>query len=218
MVIEEVLCMRTNFNEELEELRRSVIQMGKSCRESIRSTCGLLSSRNKEELDEICEKSVKISNMESLIETLCNRLLLLQQPVATDLRQVSGSLKIAADLERIAINGGDIAEILLTGETDRPCQLLLDIAGASIEMLDKGLEALENSDTALARQVIDMDDKVDELFVKFRNELTQGLLKEGSLVDQLMIGKYYERIADHVVNVAGWVIYIAEGKQVLSQK
>lgn len=156
--------------------------------------------------------------MESLIETLCNRLLLLQQPVATDLRQVSGSLKIAADLERIGINGGDIAEILLTGETDRPCQLLLDIAGAAIEMLDKGLEALENSDTALARQVIDMDDKVDELFVKFRNELTQGLLKEGSLVDQLMIGKYYERIADHVVNVAGWVIYIAEGKQVLSQK
>lgn len=210
--------MRTIYNEELEELRRSVIQMGKNCYENIRRTCGLLSSRRKEELDEICRNSVKISNMESVIETLCNRLILLQQPVATDLRNVSASLKIAADLERIGINAGDIAEILMTGETGQPCRLLLDISEASMEMLEKGLEALEHSDTELARRVIDMDDRVDELFVTFRNELTQGLLKEGSLVDQLMIGKYYERIADHVVNVAGWVIYIAEGKQILNQQ
>ena len=210
--------MRTIYNEELEEMRKSVIQMGENCCDNVRRTFQLLSEPRKEELEKICRNSVKISNMESMIETLCNRLLLLQQPVATDLRHVSASLKIAADLERVGINAGDIAEILMTGEAAEPCRQLLDISRSSIEMLERGLQALEQADTDLARKVIAMDDTVDEQFVAFRNQLTQGILKEGSLVDQLMIGKYYERIADHVVNVAGWVIYIVEGRQVLDKQ
>ena len=207
--------MRTYFNEELEELSASLIDMGKCCLESIEMTSRVLSSHNREELEDICKKSIQISNRETVIETLCNRLLLLQQPVATDLRQVSSSLKMANDLERIGINTGDIAEILLTGEKEQPCSYLLQMSGIATEMVREGLEALEKKDTALARHVIGRDDQMDELFMQFRGELTRGLLHESALVDQLMIGKYYERIADHMVNVAGWIVYEVEGRQIL---
>ena len=219
MVIEEVLCMRTNFNEELEELRRSVIQMGKSCRESIRSTCGLLSSRNKEELDEICEKSVKISNMESLIETLCNRLLLLQQPVATDLRVISSALKMVSDMERIGDQASDIVGIVQK-DSAVPAQMenthLEKMSKATIDMVSRSVKAFVKENLGLAREVIEQDDLVDDLFSQVKKEVIEMIHNEPERGEEcvaiLMIAKYFERIGDHASNVAEWVEYAITGE------
>lgn len=207
------VIMREYYGEQLNELHEKLIAMGKACEESIKKSYEALKKNDTGLAREIMDGSIEISHMERDIESKCMKLLLLQQPVAGDLRNVSAALKIITDLERIGINAGDIAEIIETvdfdfNENNIP---LRDMAEETIQMITDSMTAFVDEDIKLARNTIKRDDKVDSLFLKVREGLCSGKMMESQRLDQLMIAKYYERIGDHSVNIARWVIYAVSG-------
>ena len=141
-------------------------------------------------------------------------LLLLQQPMAGDFRQVSAALKIITDMERIGIQAGDIAEILLTDDVGLEASKipLQKMADETIQMLKDSMDALVNNNLELARATVRHDDVVDQLFNDILHQLSSVDIPDSQRLNQLMIAKYYERIGDHSVNIANWVIYSIRGK------
>ena len=212
--------MRDRYVKQLEQLRREMLNMGMLCEKTIVSTYQMLFAKEhvKEAGEKILEMEEEIDRQEREIEGICLRLLLQQQPVASDLRFVSASLKMITDLERIGDQAADIAEIIMTGkavisteETD-----LTMMAQTAVNMVNKGIEAYIDQNLGIARETIGLDDEMDGLFLKVRSQLTekiaQGEPDGGQMLDLLMIAKYYERIGDHAVNVAEWVEFAMTGK------
>ncbi len=212
--------MRDRYVKQLEQLRREMLNMGMLCEKTIVSTYQMLFAREhvKEAGEKILEMEEEIDRQEREIEGICLQLLLQQQPVASDLRFVSASLKMITDLERIGDQAADIAEIIMTGkavisteETD-----LTMMAQTAVNMVNKSVEAYIDQNLGIARETIGLDDEMDGLFLKVRSQLTgkiaQGEPDGGQMLDLLMIAKYYERIGDHAVNVAEWVEFAMTGK------
>jgi phosphate transport system protein len=152
------------------------------------------------------------------IESLCLKLLLSQQPVARDLRLISAALKMVSDLERIGDQCADISEIVLTlpaGSDTNHLNLIPRMANATKKMVSESVDAFVNRDIHLAHSVCDYDDVVDNLFNEIRRDLISKIrenVEDGEcIIDLLMIAKYFERIGDHSVNVAKWVIFSITG-------
>ena len=166
---------------------------------------------------DIRKEDARIDEQERLIESLCLKLLLQQQPVAKDLRKVSAALKMITDMERIGDQASDIAEIVETGKLVASQQQtkLAQMAETTINMVTGSVDAYVKQDLDLVQNVIAMDDKVDELFLEVRDEIA-SLLKSDAVaqldcMDMLMIAKYYERIGDHATNIAEWVEFSITG-------
>ena len=146
------------------------------------------------------------------------KLLLHQQPVARDLRQISAALKMITDMERIGDQAEDIAEIVtfLNGRTMEGVELIGEMARATIEMVMSSVDAFVKKDVELAEQVIAQDDVVDDYFSKVKygiiSMITENSTDGEFALDLLMIAKYFERIGDHATNIAEWVIYSVTGK------
>ena len=150
---------------------------------------------------------------------MCLKLLLQQQPVARDLRQVSAALKMITDMERIGDQAEDIAEIVCS--VGRPIEndgLLREMAQAAIKMVTESVDAFVKHDIILAKKVVRDDDIVDHYFDEIRRTLIQKLSHDPddgeAAVDLLIIAKYFERIGDHAVNIAQWVIFSITGVHV----
>ena len=151
------------------------------------------------------------------MEYLCRKLLLQQQPVAKDLREVSSALKMISDLERIGDQAADIAELTrfmrLPEGTGR--QRIDEMSQAVIRMVTDSVDSFVKRDLELAREVCREDDQVDELFNKIKEELIDMIAKDASSgelwLDLIMVAKYLERIGDHATNVAEWVEYAITG-------
>jgi phosphate transport system protein len=166
----------------------------------------------------------EIDRKEREIETLCLRLILMQQPVARDLRLISAALKMITDMERIADQASDIAEIItmpVEGELLPLPAHLPQMAAETARMVHRAIDAYVTRDLTLARQVMQDDDIVDELFTQVKEDLMElinsccaaGLTPYGmQLLDMLMIAKYFERSADHAVNIAEWVEFAVTGE------
>ena len=209
--------MRNRFDEQLFELNRELIEMGAMCEEAIASAAKALSTGDMALAAKVCENSSAIDQMERDIEGRCMKLLLHQQPVARDLRQISAALKMITDMERIGDQAEDIAEIVtfLNGRTMKGVELIEDMARETIKMVTESVDAFVKKDVVLAEQVIIHDNVVDTFF----NEMKCGIIKliaenpdDGEFaLDLLMISKYLERIGDHAVNIAEWVIYSVTG-------
>ena len=181
--------MRSRFDEQLAQLERELIEMGALCEESIALAAKSLGDGRLAR--QVAPLDTEIDRKERDIESLCLKLLLQQQPVARDLRQISAALKMITDLERIGDQAEDIAEIVISGQVNEGEELLRDMA-ASAE-----------------------DDIVDDWFDRVKHTLIRRMTTdpgEGErAVDLLMIAKYFERIGDHAVNVAQWVIFSVTG-------
>ena len=157
--------------------------------------------------------------MEKVIESHCMRLLIQQQPVASDLRLIETALKMITDMERIGDNAEDIAEIVKYFENKRFIKDLVHIpkmAEVTISMVKRSVEAFVNKDKDLALQVCYDDDIVDGLFITIKTELIEMIGKDSKngeqAIDFLMIAKYLERIGDHAQNIAEWVIFAITGE------
>ena len=210
--------MRSRFDKELDTLNLRLIQMGQSCEEAIEKVTQALHKRSEEMAREIIREDESIDRMEKEIEQMCLRLLLMQQPVAKDLRQISAALKMITDMERIGDQTADIADIILHNDFKGEYHLsqVDKMSEAVAKMVQESIRAYVNRDLALARQVMEEDDKVDELFLQAKNSLVKVIREEqGShgdeIVNLVMVMKYLERIGDHATNIAEWVEFSITG-------
>lgn len=208
--------MRNRFNEQLEQLNVELIKMGALCEEAISGAAKALLERDVELSERVDQLERDIDQKERDIEAQCMKLLLRQQPVASDLRTVSAALRMISDMERIGDQAADIAEIAREMEPSRlrRSEPMADMARAAIRMVTDSVDAFVRRDMELAHSVVRQDDPVDSLFLQIREELTRLIAtgeNGGVCLDLLMVAKYFERIGDHAVNIAQWVEYSLTG-------
>ena len=209
--------MRSRFDEQLALLNRELIEMGALCEEVISLASKALTEQNAALARRVAPLDTEIDRKERTIESLCLKLLLQQQPVARDLRQISAALKMITDMERIGDQAEDIAEIVtfLDGHTAENDDLLREMAKAVIKMVTESVDAYVRRDTALAEKVIADDDTVDMYFDEIKHRLIGSIAHDPDngeyALDVLMIAKYFERIGDHATNIAEWVIFSITG-------
>ncbi len=212
--------MRKYYAAQLSTLNTSLIQMGALCEDAISSAIQGFLENDPEIAKKVSDIEMEIDQFERDIERLCMRLLLMQQPVATDLRVVSSALKMISDLERIGDQAYDIADITKNNSfRDYGGKLdIKEMAKATIGMVTDSVDSYVKQDLELAKKVAKEDDRVDELFLRVRAELLELIRKDSvdseDAFDLLMIAKYLERIGDHAVNVSEWVIYAITGDHV----
>ena len=209
--------MRSRFDEQLALLNKEMIEMGALCEEVIALASKALTEADPELAQRVAPLDAEIDQKERNIESLCLKLLLQQQPVARDLRQISAALKMITDMERIGDQADDIAEIVLYLE-DMPAEsheLLRKMAEAAIGMVSDSVDAYVRQDVALAEKVITDDDTVDAYFDKVKQALIRRIADDpaegGTALELLMIAKYLERIGDHATNIAEWVEFSVTG-------
>ena len=210
--------MRVRFDEQLSLLNRELLEMGSLIEQSIRSATQALIRQDVEAANAAIASDHEVDQKEKQIEGLCLKLLLQQQPVARDLRQISAALKMITDMERIGDQAADISGLVIY-LADAPylkkLEHLPQMAEAAIRMVSGSLDAYVNRDLELARKVMEMDDIIDDLFDVVKNELI-GLIRKNAdngsqAIDLLMIAKYFERIGDHATNIAEWVEFAITG-------
>lgn len=210
--------MRNRFDEQLLQLDNELITMGALCEEAISNAVKYLTTDDNEYKSNAIETDRQIDRKERDIENLCMKLLLMQQPVAKDLRKISSALKMISDMERIGDQASDISEIAhfvnSAGYVNKIH--ITDMTAAAIKMVTDSIDSFVKSDENLAQNVIEQDDTVDSLFLKIKSELISGIQSDDknaeAMIDLLMIAKYLERIGDHAVNIAEWVIYSITGR------
>ena len=211
--------MRNRFDKELENLNNEIFEMGTMIISAIENSVCALINQDMSTVKVVNELENEIDRMEKVIESHCMRLLIQQQPVASDLRLIETALKMITDMERIGDNAEDIAEIVKYFENKRFIKDLIHIpkmAEVTISMVKRSVEAFVNKDKDLALQVCYDDDIVDGLFITIKTELIEMIGKDSKngeqAIDFLMIAKYLERIGDHAQNIAEWVIFAITGE------
>lgn len=211
--------MRNRFDEQLELLNKELLEMGALIEHAIESASQALLTQDVDAANKAIEFDKEVDQKEKDIESLCLRLLLQQQPVARDLRQISAALKMITDMERIGDQAADISGIViyLAGTPYiKRLEHLPQMADAAIRMVKGSIDAYVRKDLALTKEIIDMDDIIDNLFVIVKNELIERIHEKAEngeqAIDLLMVAKYFERIGDHAQNIAEWVEFSITGK------
>jgi phosphate transport system protein len=210
--------MRGRFDEQLAELHNMLIEMGALIERAISKATKALVLQDADEAREVIENDAAVNEAEREIESRCLKLILMQQPVARDLGQVSTALKMITDMERIGDHAADISDICVyLSKQDYITKLdrIPQMAEAASKMVTESIDAFVKKDAELAQSVIARDDMVDALFSTVRKDLI-ALVHENAnngeqAFDLLQIAKYYERIGDHAVNIAEWVIFSITG-------
>ncbi len=209
--------MRNRFDEQLERLNSDMVHMGELCETAINNATTALKEGNQELANEVVRFDDQIDQMEREIESICLKLLLQQQPVARDLRQISAALKMITDMERIGDQAADIGEIIVSEKKDAQVDIpmIIQMSEAAAKMVRDSVEAYVKKDLALAGGVIEADDRVDLLFEGVKTKLIQRIAENAEdgrhAIDLIMVAKYLERIADHATNIAKWVEFSITG-------
>ena len=211
--------MRNRFDRQLSTLNDELIEMGSMIEKSIETAIKALVNQDVDLARHAIEADEEIDRQERIIEDLCLKLLLQQQPVAKDLRLISSALKMITDMERIGDHASDISEITIA-LADQPyikkLEHIQQMAKETMIMLVGSIEAFVDKDLEKANEVIKRDDVVDDLFDKVKKELIQMLHENADkgeqAADLLMVAKYMERIGDHATNISEWVIFSITGE------
>ena len=216
--------MRSRFDEQLSSLNNSLIEMGAMIENAISKATKALVEQDVALAAEVMNSDNIIDEKEKDIESQCMKLLLSQQPVALDLRQISTALKLITDMERIGDQAADISEIcvyLADQVYIKKLEHIPQMANATIKMVTDSIDAYVRKDLDLAEAVIEYDDVVDELYVQIKQDLIALVHEDAEngeqAFDLMQIAKYYERIGDHATNIAEWVIYTITGKHIDKQ-
>ena len=214
--------VRKQFEEQLSLLKDLLVKMGELNCEAIEDAVTALEKQDVELARKTKGVEQLVDEKEQQIERLCLKIILKQQPVASDLLFVTSAMKMITDMERIADQAVDISELVI-----KMSRLPYADAVAEIpEMADKVQDMVRNAaksfverDGELAKAVCRADDAVDDLFDVIRNKLTgivhrdiEGDDNGEQALDMLMVAKYLEKIGDHASNIAEWVIFMITGE------
>jgi phosphate transport system protein len=211
---------RQGYNQELEALRKEILEMGTLVSQAITDAVQSLAKQDVELAQRVLEGDDRIDNLEIDIEDKCMVLIARQQPLARDLRIIGTGLKITTDLERMGDHAFDIAKITLRIAKQPLIKPLVDIprmAEMAQKMLKDSLDAYINMDISLAEQVCLADDNVDHLYQQVFRELLTFMMEDPHTISQatqiIFVARYLERIADHATNIAEWIIYLVTGQR-----
>ena len=209
--------MRDFFQEQLNELNRELTRMGAACEEIIALASHALTDWDEELVRKVNTIGTQIDESERTIESICLKLLLRQQPVARDLRQISADMKMITEMERIGDQAEDIVEIVpyMNPHPDEKFPKIREMAKAAQAMVTEAVDAYVKQDLNMARKVMAHDDVVDSYFSQIKSGIIDIIAAEPAhgeyALDLLMIAKYFERIGDHCTNIAEWVEFSVTG-------
>jgi phosphate transport system protein len=211
--------MRVSFERQLNEMHDKLVEMFSFVEKSLKDSSKALVTKDKNLAREIIKRDKITDEMERNIELICTQIILRQQPVASDLRRITSTLKIITDLERIGDQTEDIAEIVLMmsdNPLDRDLPIINDMYEVVTEMLKQAIDSFIVSNIDLALEVKKKDDIVDDLFDQAKDKIIDSIKDNtqdpSQAVDLLQIAKYLERIGDHSENIVEWVIYTHTGE------
>lgn len=212
------MAARPIFDEELHSLNSQMAEMGELVKEAIEGSFDAVAQTNPQKAIAVAKNDSYINEKERDVERLCLRLLLREQPVATDLRTVTSALKMITDFERIGDQAAEICEIatgLPQGLDLSKFSSLSVMAKKAVDQVNLVVDAYLNLDLEKTQVVVSGDKEINALFDDLKRDITAHIANhlpdENSALDVLMIGKYLERIGDHVVNIAEWVEYAITG-------
>lgn len=212
--------VRFVFDEELRTLHKEVTEMGEMIEKAILNSISAVMNNDADMAKRTIENDMAVNQKEREIETLCLRILMTQQPVASDLRRVSSALKIITDMERIGDQASDICEISLTMNSKEFVgkKEILSMGKKCADMVIRVVNAYVQENVEIAKEIIAYDDAIDTSFMECKQSVINNIRtsKEDSEVelDVFMIAKYFERIGDHATNIAEWIIYSNTGRHV----
>lgn len=212
------MTLRQTLLKSIELLKKEVAMMADLALSNLRDGLKAFKSTDLILAQQVINKDEEVDRYEEEIAKQALKIIWKEQPVASDLRLVTGILKLITDLERIGDHASDIAEMTLHLEDNRN-QRVMPITSKMAEIVEEmvlsSIEALVKVDETKARQVIQRDDEVDDLFqqviLKMTNELKQDKLDPNEAIYVLMVAKYFERVGDHAVNIAEWIIFMVKG-------
>ena len=212
------MSIRKIFEEELADLKTQLVEMCRLTEQMISDAITALVNRDRELGKSIGVMDKRVDEYEMAIEKKCMRILLKQQPVAKDFREVSTALKMITDIERFGDQAADIGDLVYTMPGDAYIKKLTHITAMgnlAVKMVRESVNSFINNDEALADEVIALDDQMDDMFLCVKTDLIELIKKDGRNGDQaielMMVAKYLERIGDHAVNVAEWTKYNETG-------
>lgn len=212
------MSVRKLFEEELSELKTELVEMCRLTEQMINNAITALVNRDRELGKSVGLADKRVDEYEMDIEKRCMRILLRQQPVAKDFREVSTALKMITDIERFGDQASDIGDLVYTMPGERYIKKLEHITAMgnlAEKMVRESVDSFISNNEALANEVIALDDKMDDLFLTVKKELIELIKKDGANGDQaielMMVAKYLERIGDHAVNIAEWTKYNETG-------
>lgn len=210
--------MRKQFDYELKELSFEIVKMATDANIAIQKSIESLTTKNTDLAKSVIAGDDKIDELEKQIEKRALQIIIRYQPVAKDLRSVTTALKMTTDIERIADQASDIAAITIHLAEEKYIKDIVHLPKMGewvIKMLTESVTSFVNKDLKLASQVIKDDDTADKMYVEIKEELIQYLKKIPNSAEQILyfmiVAKYLERIGDHAVNIAQWVIFEESG-------
>ena len=212
---------RHHFEEELQALKRRLLNMGALVEERVHQAIQALMERRPEATDKIIAGDQDVNDLQIEIDDRCLKLLALQQPMATDLRLITAAMKINSDLERIGDQAVNIAENAARVLAHPPLKPLLDLprmAEIAERMTRDSLDAFVRRDPDLARNILARDDEVDQLKDQVFRVLLTYMMADPATIERalglILVSRNIERIADHATNIAEDVIFLVEAKDV----
>lgn len=212
------ISFRNKFQQELETLNLELIDLGAIVIDTINDSIKALIEHNVELCEAVIQTKHAGASMIDDIEDKALKILLMQQPVASDLRTISTALKIVADMDKISRQAREICHIVIDIGHDQhtfDIDIIKDMSKLATDMVSSCVESFVKLDISIANQVIDLDNKMDALFKLLKQEMLEKIKNRAEDSDQalyfMMIGKYLEKIGDYAESVAQWVIYSKTG-------
>jgi phosphate transport system protein len=213
--------MIPHFQEELEQLKARLLEMGGLAEDRLRLSVKSLVDRDLTGVERVLSGDGAINQIHIEIDDRCFKLLALHQPMAVDLRSIVAAVKINTDLERVGDLAVNIAEASRRYLQHPPVKELIDLPRMAIiaqDMLRNALDAYVRRDTVLAQAVLDRDDELDALKTKVFRDLLNHMLRDPGTIepslDLILVSRHLERIGDHATNVAEDVIFMVSAKDV----